>query len=112
SDPFSSAQSVAPSRYAPSHAPPSVYGRGRVSPTSSIISGYVPYNQSSDNLPGSGGGAGILQMITAQRDRFKQKNSQLENDIAKLNSTITSLRQEIDSLQKDNVQLYEKTRYV
>src|SRR5690606_19486429 len=49
SDPFSSAQSVAPSRYAPSHAPPSVYGRGRVSPTSSIISGYVPYNQSSDN---------------------------------------------------------------
>lgn len=51
-------------------------------------------------------------MITAQRDRYKQKNASLENDMSKLNSTVVSLRQEIESLRKDNVQLYEKTRYI
>jgi homeobox protein cut-like len=51
-------------------------------------------------------------MITAQRDRFKQKNTQLEDDLSKSYSTVSNLRQEVASLQKDNLQLYEKTRYV
>lgn len=59
-----------------------------------------------------GGGSGILPMVQAQRDRFKQKNSQLEEELAKTYNTVTSLRQEVASLQKDNLNLYEKTRYV
>jgi len=59
-----------------------------------------------------GGGSGILPMITAQRDRFKQRNSQLENELSESHRTVSSLRQEIASLQKDNLNLYEKTRYV
>jgi homeobox protein cut-like len=59
-----------------------------------------------------GGGSGILPMITAQRDRFKKRNTQLENELSECHRTVSSLRQEIASLQKDNLNLYEKTRYV
>ncbi|KAI9878122.1 MAG: hypothetical protein M1823_007000 [Watsoniomyces obsoletus] len=51
-------------------------------------------------------------MIQAQRDRFKQKNQQLEEELQKTHATVTSLRQEVTSLQKDNLNLYEKSRYV
>ncbi|KAL8997101.1 MAG: hypothetical protein Q9169_003537 [Polycauliona sp. 2 TL-2023] len=92
--------------------------RGRASPTSSIISGFDPQGGSRSALESMragepvGGGSGILPMIQAQRDRFKQKNQQLEQDLSKQHSTVSSLRQEIASLQKDNLNLYEKSRYV
>lgn len=59
-----------------------------------------------------GGGSGILPMIQAQRDRFKKKNAELEEELSKTYATVKSLRQEVASLQKDNLNLYEKTRYV
>jgi homeobox protein cut-like len=91
--------------------------RGRASPTSSIISGYDTQRRTNtlDSLrvgEAVGGGSGILPMIQAQRDRFKQKNQQLEEELSKTYATVTSLRQEIASLQKDNLSLYEKTRYI
>ncbi|OAL39059.1 hypothetical protein AYO20_01810 [Fonsecaea nubica] len=92
--------------------------RGRASsPTSSIISGYdmQPRTNTFETLRGGepvGGGTGILPMIQAQRDRFKQKNQQLEEELSKTYATVTSLRQEVASLQKDNLNLYEKTRYI
>ncbi|KIV81609.1 hypothetical protein PV11_03782 [Exophiala sideris] len=91
--------------------------RGRASPTSSIISGYdmPPRTNTLDSLRSGepmGGGSGILPMIQAQRDRFKQKNQQLEEDLSKTYATVTSLRQEVASLQRDNLNLYEKSRYI
>lgn len=90
--------------------------RGRASPTSSIISGFDPSPRGTlDSLRAGeavGGGSGILPMIQAQRDRFKQKNQQLEQELSQQHSTVSSLRQEIASLQKDNLNLYEKSRYV
>ncbi|KAF4637600.1 hypothetical protein G7Y89_g473 [Cudoniella acicularis] len=93
--------------------------KGRISPTSSIISGFDPRSSlggtSLEALRSGepvGGGSGILPMITAQRDRFKKRNSQLENELSETHRTVSSLRQEIASLQKDNLNLYEKTRYV
>ena len=59
-----------------------------------------------------GGGSGILPMVTAQRDRFKQKNAQLEKELLEAHRTVSQLRQEVAALQKDNLNLYEKTRYV
>ena len=110
------------SRYPQSSAnPKSFAGRqGRVSPTSSIISGFDPRSASLGHTPLEvlrsgepvGGGSGILPMITAQRDRFKNRNTQLENELSESHRTVSSLRQEIASLQKDNLNLYEKTRYV
>ncbi|ORY71594.1 CASP C terminal-domain-containing protein [Pseudomassariella vexata] len=105
---FPSGASVAGTyaRYAPSLAP----GRrgGRASPTSSIISGFNPR----DGGEPMGGGSGMLPMITAQRDRFKKRITQLENELSAGHRTVSQLRQEIAALQKDNLQLYEKTRYV
>lgn len=98
--------------------PPSTR-RGRTSPSSSIISGFETTSRSPSSTLEAlragepvGGGSGILPMIQAQRDRFKQKNAQLEDELSKTYATVTSLRQEIVSLQKDNLSLYEKTRYV
>lgn len=96
------------SRYAPSVAA----GRrgGRTSPTSSIISGFNPRDMPLGEP--MGGGSGILPMITAQRDRFKKRNAQLEQELSGTHRTVSQLRQEIAALQKDNLNLYEKTRYV
>jgi homeobox protein cut-like len=99
-----------------SRYPQSSARRGRSSPTSSIISGFD--NTSSSPLASlrageaMGGGSGILPMVTAQRDRFKKRNSELEAELQKSYTTVTSLRSEIGALQKDNLDLYEKTRYV
>lgn len=82
--------------------------RGRASPTSSIISGLNPR----DSMADSSSGSGILPMITAQRDRFKKLNSELSHELSESHKTVTSLRSEIASLQKDNLNLYEKTRYI
>ncbi|PFH61302.1 hypothetical protein XA68_17719 [Ophiocordyceps unilateralis] len=82
--------------------------KGRISPTSSIISGMDPRMLQEP----MGGGSGILPMVTAQRDRFKKKNAQLEQDLGEAHKTMRQLRQEVAALQKDNLNLYEKTRYV
>lgn len=106
-----------------SRYPQSSFGggrRGRSSPTSSIISGFDNSSQAptlaSLRAGGGGepmgGGSGILPMITAQRDRFKKRNSELEAELQKSYQTVSSLRSEIGALQKDNLDLYEKTRYV
>lgn len=97
------------SRYAPSMAPGRRSGGGRTSPTSSIISGFNPRDSGGEPM---GGGSGILPMITAQRDRFKKRNSQLEQELSESHRSVSQLRQEIAALQKDNLNLYEKTRYV
>ncbi|CAK1361381.1 Protein CASP [Cercospora beticola] len=110
------------SRYPKSH-----YGsrRGRAaSPTSSIIGGFDPTDSGSQSPrlgntleslragEGAVGGSGILPMVTAQRDRFKKKIGEMEQELQKQYQTVSSLRGEIASLQKDNLNLYEKTRYV
>ncbi|RAL15726.1 CCAAT displacement transcription factor COY1 [Aspergillus homomorphus CBS 101889] len=91
---------------------------GAVSPTSSIISGFDQSAAAANTMDSIrageavGGGSGLLPMIQAQRDRFKKKNAELEEELSKLYGTVKSLRQEVASLQKDNLSLYEKTRYV
>lgn len=85
---------------------------GRISPTSSIISGIDPRGGGIGEREPMGGGSGILPMVTAQRDRFKQKNAQLEQEVSESHRTVQQLRQEVAALQKDNLNLYEKTRYI
>ncbi|KAH8908821.1 Golgi membrane protein-like protein [Coniochaeta sp. PMI_546] len=98
------------SRYPQSVAPGRRVSGRATSPTSSIISGFNPRDSAADQP--MGGGSGILPMITAQRDRFKKRNAQLEQELSESHRTVSQLRQEIAALQKDNLNLYEKTRYV
>ncbi|KAK6432788.1 hypothetical protein LTR95_011040 [Oleoguttula sp. CCFEE 5521] len=114
------------SRYAPTNTR-TLYGstsrrNNNPSPTSSIIGGFDPSGHSSPR-PGTGTldslraaeaptNTGILPMVTAQRDRFKAKLGELEVELAKQYALVSSLREEISALQRDNLGLYEKTRYV
>lgn len=97
-------------------------GSGRVSPTTSIIGGSgggrgndatstISGGNSSNNKSSSGDKT-ILPIITQQRDRFRQRNHELEQELSSSWQQITSLRKELESLKRDNVELYEKNRYV
>ncbi|KAF9202261.1 hypothetical protein BGZ49_007556, partial [Haplosporangium sp. Z 27] len=55
---------------------------------------------------------GILPIVTSQRDRFRQRNSELEEQLRQQSEQISSLRNEISQLQKDNLKMYEKVKYM
>ncbi|CAK7217927.1 hypothetical protein SBRCBS47491_003330 [Sporothrix bragantina] len=101
------------SRYAPTIGGRRAGGRS-TSPTSSIISGFSPQyaGGSGNGGEGMGGGSGILPMITAQRDRFKKRITELEHELADERRVVSQLRQEVAALQRDNLNLYEKSRYM
>jgi homeobox protein cut-like len=113
-----SAMSVAgtyTSRYPKSSYAASIRRGANTSPTSSIISGFDTGTSSPrglDSLRSEAPNAGILPMVTAQRDRFKAKIRELETNLQEQYTLVSSLRSEIASLQKDNLSLYEKSRYV
>lgn len=54
----------------------------------------------------------ILPIVTSQRDRFRQRNAELEDELRRQFEIVADLRAEIKSLQADNLKLYEKVRYV
>ncbi|ODO05678.1 hypothetical protein I350_04738 [Cryptococcus amylolentus CBS 6273] len=54
----------------------------------------------------------ILPIVTSQRDRFRQRNAELEEELRKQFETISDLRAEVKALQTDNLKLYEKVRYI
>lgn len=85
---------------------------GRLSPTASIIGGYDPSETATLGSNSSAvADASILPIVTQQRDRFRTRNSELEEDLRKSWSTISQLKKELDSVKRDNVDLYEKARY-
>lgn len=53
-----------------------------------------------------------MPIITSQRDRFRQRNAELEEQLLRQSDTISELRNEIKTLQADNLKLYEKVRYL
>ncbi|PWN22515.1 hypothetical protein BCV69DRAFT_281500 [Microstroma glucosiphilum] len=54
----------------------------------------------------------LLPIILSQRDRFRSRNAELEEELRRHFESITSLRNEVKSLQADNLGLYEKVRYL
>ncbi|KAF8518766.1 CASP C terminal-domain-containing protein [Gautieria morchelliformis] len=64
----------------------------------------IPFTSSADTS--------ILPIVTSQRDRFRQRNAELEEELRKQFQIISDLRTEVKSLQSDNLKLYEKVRYM
>lgn len=62
--------------------------------------------------PPSSAETSILPIITSQRDRFRQRNAELEEELRKQFEAITETRNEMKALQADNLKLYEKVRYL
>jgi homeobox protein cut-like len=54
----------------------------------------------------------ILPIVTSQRDRFRARNAELEDELRVQFTTIAGLRAEAKALQADNLKLYEKVRYM
>ncbi|KII92832.1 hypothetical protein PLICRDRAFT_172872 [Plicaturopsis crispa FD-325 SS-3] len=77
---------------------------GRKASDASIRATPVQFTPSADTS--------ILPIVTSQRDRFRQRNSELEEELRKQYQIISELRTEIKSLQSDNLKLYEKVRYM
>lgn len=92
---------------------PGTVRSGRISPTASILGGDTggPLLSPSTLSVPSGADTSILPIITQQRDRFKARNTELEEELRKNWTTINTLRKEIDSVKSENVELYEKARY-
>lgn len=54
----------------------------------------------------------MLDIIAGQRDRFRARTLELEEDNRKLMERIEKVTGDVDSLKNDNVKLYEKVRFV
>ncbi|KAA8916545.1 hypothetical protein TRICI_001299 [Trichomonascus ciferrii] len=85
---------------------------GRVSPTTSIIGGRGGGDFQAPPSSSRSNDKTILPIITQQRDRFRQRNHELEQELSTSWQQLTSLRKELETLKKDNLDLYEKNRYV
>ncbi|KAJ3114526.1 hypothetical protein HDU96_001988 [Phlyctochytrium bullatum] len=53
----------------------------------------------------------IVPILIGQRDRYRQRNGELEAEVRTLKETVAELRNGMEGLRNDNVKLYEKLRY-
>ncbi|KIY74451.1 hypothetical protein CYLTODRAFT_416284 [Cylindrobasidium torrendii FP15055 ss-10] len=72
--------------------------------SSSVRTTPIPFAPSADTS--------ILPIVKSQRDRFRQRNAELEEELRKQFQIISDLRAEVKTLQADNLKLYEKVRYM
>ncbi|SPO26040.1 related to Cutl1 or CASP protein [Ustilago trichophora] len=91
------------------NAPSSKEGVNGTHPARSVPASASPRPSTSAAL---GGDSSILPIVTSQRDRFRSRNAELEEELRKQFETISELRTEIKTLQADNLGLYEKVRYL
>ena len=76
---------------------------GRESPMSVTSSSFYDKNTDASTL---------LPIIQAQRERYKKRNEELEDQQSQQMQQITLLQNETRDLQTDNVKLYEKIKYL
>lgn len=69
-------------------------------------------NNQGSMTPSGDNANSLLPIVTSQRDRFRQRNSELEEELRKQSDGISDLRAEVKTLQSDNLKLYEKVRYM
>lgn len=54
----------------------------------------------------------LLPIVSAQRERFRQRNEELEGELAGKTQQVILLQNELDSLRADNLKLYEKIKFL
>lgn len=86
-------------------------GSGGFNDNASLVSNF---NRKTRNslLGGSAIDESILPIITKQRDRFRERSKELEEDLRKNFNVVSDLKRKNKQLQTDNEELYEKTRYM
>lgn len=61
---------------------------------------------------GGGGDSTLLPIITQQRDRFRSRNRELEDENKKHFSKLIEMKREVNSLKNDNKELFEKIQFL
>lgn len=69
-------------------------------------------NDVMNGAPAGGGPDSIVTIITSQRNRFRKRITELEEQLKKHQEDITQHKNEINALTQDNVKFYEKIRYL
>ena len=54
----------------------------------------------------------LLSIVQSQRERFRLRVQELENENSQQSQNIAGLSQEIENLRLDNVKLYEKIKFL
>lgn len=85
--------------------------KGKISPAASIAGTERSY-EGTTGIIGTNTSSSLLPIITQQRDRFRTRNKELEEDNKKNFGKIVELKREINNLKNDNRQLYEKIRFL
>ena len=62
--------------------------------------------------PSSESSATLLPIVEAQRERLRLRNDELESVSLTQQHQVTTLTSQVESLQQDNVKLYEKIRFL
>lgn len=65
---------------------------------------------SSPDLPSAA--ESLLPIVSAQRERFRQRNEELEGELAGKSQQVILLQNELDTLRADNLKLYEKIKFL
>ncbi|PWN25486.1 hypothetical protein BDZ90DRAFT_228251 [Jaminaea rosea] len=86
---------------------------GSTAATTSASSSAPARNVVSTSTPASSSSSeSVLPIIVSQRDRFRARNAELEEELRKQFDVVTQLRSDVKGLQADNLALYEKVRYL
>ncbi|PWN43345.1 hypothetical protein IE81DRAFT_87548 [Ceraceosorus guamensis] len=78
--------------------------------TSTVQDKTIPFDASSSAAAQPS--ASLLPIITSQRDRFRARNAELEEELRRTFESLSEVRNEVKQLQADNLGLYEKVRYL
>ncbi|KAJ1947015.1 hypothetical protein GGF37_000747 [Kickxella alabastrina] len=62
--------------------------------------------------PAAAGNSGLLDIITGQRDRFRQRNVELEDELREQGTSVADMRRQVDQMKQDNLRLYEEIKYL
>ena len=83
-----------------------------VTQRSSALLQEVPQTNLSGQSTNGDSDPSLLSIVQSQRERFRLRVQELENENSSQAANIGSLTQEIENLRLDNVKLYEKIKFL
>ncbi|KAI5954057.1 hypothetical protein CANMA_004896 [Candida margitis] len=89
-----------------------ISGMSRFTRPSHMRSGSIISGMTGDKGVNGSDDSSILPIITKQRDRFREKNNELEDELRKSQNKVNDLKRQVSALKQDNEELYERGRYL
>ncbi|XP_045597389.1 protein CASP isoform X5 [Procambarus clarkii] len=91
-------------RASTSSTPPLIFNSSNTNPPTPTLGGIPPdFTSAAESL---------LPIISAQRERFRQRNEELEVELMGKAQQVVVLQNELDTVRADNLKLYEKIRFL